>query len=80
MVIEDFKESIRAARRTDMKCLAATDSNPAVPLADFVAVVKALKEVELNYLFPLATYRELQTWFKNVPEEGNLTVKVCHHL
>jgi hypothetical protein len=27
-----------------------------------------------------AMYRELQAWFKNVPEEGNVTVKARHHI
>jgi beta-phosphoglucomutase-like phosphatase (HAD superfamily) len=50
VVIEDFKESIRAARRAGMKCLAVTDSQPAVLLADADVVVKSLEEVKLNYL------------------------------
>jgi HAD superfamily hydrolase (TIGR01509 family) len=50
VVIEDSKEGIRGARRAGMKCLAVTNSHPAMLLGEANAVVKSLEEVTLPFL------------------------------
>lgn len=50
VVIEDSKEGVRGARRAGMKCLAVTNSHPAVLLNDADAVVTSLEEVQLKFL------------------------------